>query len=109
MEWLVAGAIGLLIGSGIYLLLEQRTFTIVLGMVLSSYGINLLVFATGRLVVNRPPVDPGSQAADPLPQALVLTAIVIGLATNAFALALALWSARRTGSDRGAGGREPPR
>jgi multicomponent K+:H+ antiporter subunit C len=102
MEWLVAGAIGLLIGSGVYLLLARQGFTVVLGLLLLSYGVNLLVFATGRLAIQRPPLDAphgGGALADPLPQALVLTAIVIGLGMTAFALALTLWAAQRTGID----------
>lgn len=99
MEWLVAAAIGLLVGSGVYLLLATQSFTVVLGFLLLSYGVNLLVFASGRLVVREPPLAAtGPAAADPLPQALVLTAVVIGLGMTAFALALALWAARRSGS-----------
>ncbi|WP_295886114.1 Na+/H+ antiporter subunit C [uncultured Thiohalocapsa sp.] len=110
MEWLVAGAVGLLVGAGVHLLLKPQVFTMVLGLLLLSYGVNLLVFATGGLVVQEPPLAPlRAGAADALPQALVLTAIVIGLAVTAFALALALWAAARTGStDVRAGERDEP-
>ncbi|MCG6943410.1 MAG: Na+/H+ antiporter subunit C [Thiohalocapsa sp.] len=111
MEWLVAGATGLLMGAGVYLLLAPRAFTVVLGLLLLSYGANLLVFAAGGLTVDRPPLAPTRPGTtDPLPQALVLTAIVIGLAMTAFALALVLWSARRTGvtPNADAGAAQPP-
>ena len=98
MELIVALAIGVLAGSGVWLLLRPRTFQVVLGLALLSYAVNLFIFVTGRLTVGRPPiirglpVDP-SLYADPVPQALVLTAIVISLATMGFLLALAyrLW------------------
>ena len=103
MELLVAAAIGLLTACGLYLMLRGRTFSLVLGLSMLSYACNLFIFAMGRLAVGAPPIigdsAPGA-AADPLPQALVLTAIVIGLATTAFILALALISFDTNGSDR---------
>jgi multicomponent K+:H+ antiporter subunit C len=68
-----------------------------------SYAVNLFLFATGRLVVGQPPVIGGStavgQLADPLPQALVLTAIVIGFAMTAFVIMLALRARAELGND----------
>ena len=92
MELLVAGAIGLLTACGVYLMLRGRTFPLVLGLSLLSYAANLFVLSMGRLALGAPPIvaDGTSGYADPLPQALVLTAIVIGLATTAFTVSLAL-------------------
>ena len=91
MEWLYAGVVGILTAAGVYLLLESRIFSVVLGLLVISYAVNLFLFATGRLHTNEPPmVDVSSSPADPLPQALVLTAIVIGFATTALLLVLAL-------------------
>lgn len=102
MEILVAAAIGLLSACGVYLLLRGRTFPVVLGLGLLSYAVNLFMLAMGRLTVGMPPIiAPGAAGhADPLPQSLVLTAIVIGLATTAFAIALALVTGETTGTDR---------
>jgi multicomponent K+:H+ antiporter subunit C len=102
MEFLVAAAIALLTASGVYLLLRGRTFPLVLGLTLLSYAANLFILAMGRLAVGVPPIvsDGASAYADPLPQALVLTAIVIGLATTAFTLSLALVVFGATGTDR---------
>ena len=89
MEALFAIAIGVLTGCGVYLVLRPRGFTVVLGLTLLSYAVNLFLFATGRLVAGSPPViGAAPQHADPLPQALVLTAIVIGFALFVFALAV---------------------
>jgi multicomponent K+:H+ antiporter subunit C len=112
MEVIVALAIGILAGSGVWLVLRPRTFQVVLGLVLLSYAVNLFIFATGRLTVDRAPiiregvpVDP-SLYADPVPQALVLTAIVISFATTALFLVLLLVARGLTGTDH-VDGREP--
>jgi multicomponent K+:H+ antiporter subunit C len=107
---MVAGAIGLLSACGIYLMLRGRTFPVVLGLGLLSYAVNLFIFAMGRLAIAVPPIvtDGARGYADPLPQALVLTAIVIGLATTAFAMALALLVFGVTGTDQ-VDGIEPAR
>jgi len=91
MELAFALAIGALTASGVYLLLRARTFPVVVGLTLLSYGVNLFLFSSGRLVTGGQPII-GSTAAysDPLPQALVLTAIVIGFAMTAFVVVLAL-------------------
>ena len=111
MEVIVSLAIGVLAGSGVWLLLRPRTFQVVLGLALLSYAVNLFIFVTGRLTVGRPPiigelpVDP-SHYADPVPQALVLTAIVISFATTALFLVLLLAARGLTGTDH-VDGREP--
>jgi multicomponent K+:H+ antiporter subunit C len=101
VELLVAGAIGLLTACGIYLMLRGRTFPVVLGLTLLSYAVNLFIVAMGRLWVGLPPVvaDGAPGYADPLPQALVLTAIVIGFATVGFVIELALAARVATGTD----------
>ena len=105
MELVLAIAIGVLAGSGIWLLLRPRTFQVIMGMSLLSYGVNLFIFGMGRVRVDQPPVvDPSvpvdpSVYADPVPQALVLTAIVIGFAMTALFLVVLLASRGLTGTD----------
>jgi len=100
MELLYAGVVGVLVAAGVYLLLERGSFSVVLGLVVLSYAVNLFLFAMGRLHTNQPPLaDLGVRFADPLPQALVLTAIVIGFAMTAFVLVLALQVRAVSGSD----------
>lgn len=101
MEALVASAIGILVGCGVYLLLRSRTFPVVLGLTLLSYGVNLFIFVMGRLQSGVPPIIKAEAAgyADPLPQALVLTAIVIGFGMTAFLLALAVRARFALGND----------
>lgn len=92
MEFLVASAIGILTASGIYLVLRLRTFPVILGISLLTYAVNVFLFASGRLVLGAPPilVDGVETYADPLPQALVLTAIVISFGMTAVVVMLAL-------------------
>lgn len=91
MEIVIALVIGSLTGSGVYLVLRARTFPVVVGLTLLSYGVNLFLFATGRLLTGAQPIlGSADQYTDPLPQALVLTAIVIGFAMTAFVVVLAL-------------------
>jgi multicomponent K+:H+ antiporter subunit C len=100
MELLLALAIGTLTGCGVYLVLRAYTFPVVLGLTLLSYAVNLFLFATGRLVIGRPPViGMAAGHTDPLPQALVLTAIVIGFAMTAFVIMLALRARAELGND----------
>jgi len=101
MEALLSLIIGVLVGCGVYLVLRARTFPVVLGLSLLSYGVNVFLFSTGRLVVGAPPViaQGVSQYADPLPQALVLTAIVISFAMTAFVIMLALKAHAELGND----------
>ncbi|RZL58347.1 MAG: Na+/H+ antiporter subunit C [Variovorax sp.] len=105
MEIVLAIAIGVLTGSGVYLLLRPRTFQVIMGLTLISYGVNLFIFSMGRLKVDSEPVlvagVPATLAntADPLPQALVLTAIVIGFAMTALFLVVMLASRGLSGND----------
>jgi len=105
MELIVSLAIGVLGGSGVWLLLRPRTFQVILGLALLSYAVNLFIFSTGGLRRGAAAIlRPGeagtlAQYADPLPQALVLTAIVIGFALLCFALVLGAWLVRHDGHD----------
>ncbi|MBF7688727.1 Na+/H+ antiporter subunit C [Acinetobacter rathckeae] len=100
IELLMASAIGLLFATGIYLILRARTFPVVLGLAMLGYGVNLFLFATGRVHINSPAIlTETTSVTDPLPQALVLTAIVIGFATTAFIVQLALRSRYESGTD----------
>ena len=85
MEILVASAVGILTAAGIYLILRKRTFPVILGTAFISYAVNVFLFASGRLAVNQPPIlqDDVTLYTDPLPQALVLTAIVIAFGMTA--------------------------
>lgn len=91
MEVLFALVTGTLTASGVYLLLRARTFPVVMGLTLISYAVNLFLFASGRLSTGAHPIIGETTAyTDPLPQALVLTAIVIGFAMTAFVVVLSL-------------------
>ncbi|MGE6790838.1 multisubunit potassium/proton antiporter, PhaC subunit [Pseudomonas guineae] len=107
MEAIFAATLGILTASGVYLLLRARTFPVVLGLTLISYAVNLFLFAMGRLQTGVVTViGEGAVYADPLPQALVLTAIVIGFAMTAFVVVLALRSVGETQTDH-VDGQEP--
>ncbi len=101
MEWLIAAVIGTLTASGVFLTLRARTFPVVLGLTLLAYGVNLFLFAMGRLTIGQPSIiDPNAIGySDPLPQALVLTAIVIAFGMTAFLIVLALKAHGELGSD----------
>ena len=100
MELLYSLMLAVLVGCGVYLLLRARTFPVVVGLTLISYAVNLFLFAMGRLSTGMPAViGRSAEYADPLPQALVLTAIVIGFAMTAFALVLALRAQGELDSD----------
>ncbi|HCE40743.1 Na+/H+ antiporter subunit C [Alloalcanivorax profundimaris] len=99
MEAMVAIMIAVLVGTGVYLVLRARTFPVILGITLLSYGVNLFVFISGRLALDQAPIVGRGPATDPLPQALVLTAIVIGFAMTAFLVVLALRGQGETGTD----------
>ncbi len=105
MELILALGIGIFAGSGVWLLLRPRTFQVIIGLSLLSYAVNLFIFAMGRLRLGAAPIlgpggtgDPG-QFADPVPQALVLTAIVISFATTALFLVVLLAARGLTGTD----------
>jgi multisubunit Na+/H+ antiporter MnhC subunit len=106
MEALVAIAIGTLTSCAVYLLLRARTYPVLLGLTLLSYAVNLFLFASGRLVTDSAPLtDQGLEHfPDPLPQALVLTAIVIGFGMTALMVVLALRAIHATGGDHVDGG-----
>ncbi len=105
MEIVLALAIGVLTGSGIWLVLRPRTFQLVLGLSLLSYAVNLFIFSIGGLAIDKEPilvdhVRPDLlHYTDPVPQALVLTAIVIGFAMTALLLVVVLASRGMTGTD----------
>jgi multicomponent K+:H+ antiporter subunit C len=113
-EIILSLGIGALAGSGVWLILRPRTFQVIIGLSLLSYAVNLFILSMGRLrsgaapvLTTRGPGDP-SHYADPLPQALVLTAIVISFATTALFLVVLLASRGLTGTDH-VDGREPKR
>lgn len=107
MEFLVATGIGWVTACGVYLMLRGRSFPVVLGLTLLGYAVNIFIFVMGRLWSGAPPIlGQGAVQADPLPQALVLTAIVIGFATTGFVIELALRSRAESGTDH-VDGREP--
>ncbi len=105
MELIFALAIGILTASGVWLLLRPRTFQVIIGLSLLSYAVNLFIFGMGRLRIGAPPVLENTESidpalyADPLPQALVLTAIVISFAMTALFLVVLLASRGLTGTD----------
>ena len=105
MEVILAIAIGILGGCGVWLVLRPRTFQVLMGLALLSYAVNLFIFAMGSLSLDKEPiVQPGlvpnlENYTDPLPQALVLTAIVIAFAMTAVAIVLAIRSRGDIGSD----------
>ncbi|GAB5604072.1 Na+/H+ antiporter subunit C [Sideroxyarcus sp. TK5] len=100
MEALIAIAIGLLTACGVFLMLRARTFPLILGLTLLSYAVNLFLFASGRLRMDAPPlIRAGASYTDPLPQALVLTAIVIGFGMTAYLVMLALRALSESGDD----------
>lgn len=101
MEFLIALSIGVMTACGIYLVLRARTFPVVVGLTYLSYAVNVFLFAMGRLQVGAPAViDPTANSySDPLPQALVLTAIVIAFGMTAFVIVLALRARGDLGND----------
>lgn len=111
MPLVLAAAIGVLTASGVWLLLRPRTFQVIIGLSLISYAVNLFIFSMGRLRSAAPPVtvegaEDAALYADPTPQALVLTAIVISFALTALFLVVLLASRGETGSDH-VDGQEP--
>src|SRR3712207_2900953 len=105
MEGLLALASGVLYAAGTYLMLRRRLAQLIIGLGLLANGTNLLIFTAGGLTRARPPVVPDGAVAleqtyaDPVPQALILTAIVIGFGLTAFALVLAHRVHATTGTD----------
>ena len=107
MEMLLALVIGVLAAAGVWLVLRPRTFQVVMGFALLSYAVNLFIFSMGRLglAINKEPVlraglpQDLAHYADPMPQALTLTAIVIGFAMTALFLVVLLASRGMSGTD----------
>ena len=100
MELLVAISIGAMTAAGVYLMLRLRTFPVVLGLSMLSYSVNVFIFASGRLVPGLPPIlGANATMTDPLPQALVLTAIVISFGMTALVVILALGAYLNAGTD----------
>jgi multicomponent K+:H+ antiporter subunit C len=105
MELVLSLAIGVLTASGVWLLLRPRTFQVIMGLALLSYAVNLFMFSMGRLSIDSEPVLNSGLAPtllnydDPMPQALVLTAIVIGFAMTALFLVVLLASRGLSGND----------
>lgn len=101
LELLVAVTIGALTFAGVYLTLRLRTFPVILGLTFLSYAVNLFIFVAGRLKVAAPPiVGETAVPTDPLPQALVLTAIVISFGMTAVMVMMALGARFELGHDR---------
>jgi multicomponent K+:H+ antiporter subunit C len=105
MEGIIALAIGVLAAAGVWLVLRPRTYQVLIGLTLLSYATNLFIFSVGSLSIDREPiVQPGLAPnlvnyTDPVPQSLVLTAIVIGFATTALFLVVLLALRGLTDSD----------
>lgn len=101
MEFLMATGIGALTSVGLYLILLRRTFPVVIGLSFLSYAVNVFLFTMGRLAIDRPPIVSTLAAGytDPLPQALVLTAIVITFGMTALIVVLSLRTFLETGAD----------
>ncbi|MEZ4733192.1 MAG: Na+/H+ antiporter subunit C [Caldilineaceae bacterium] len=105
METLLAILIGLLFAAAIYMLLRRSLAKLVIGLVLLSHAVNLLIFTVGRTTRGAPPLIAADALqlhglfADPVPQALILTAIVISFGVQAFALVLVkrVYQTRSTG------------
>ena len=94
----LAVTIGGLFAAGVYLMLSRNLIRVILGFLLAGHSINLLLLTTG--VGGVPPIvgeaDAGEQMADPIPQALILTSIVISLAVSTFLFAMAYRNYRNT-------------
>lgn len=105
IEALLAAGLGVLTATGVWLLLRARVFDVIVGLTLLSYAVNVFIFLTGRVRIGSPPIVDDKLAptlasyADPLPQALVLTAIVISFAMTALILVIALRANAEAGTD----------
>ena len=101
MEFLLASGIGALTAAGLYLILLRRTFPVVIGLSFLSYAVNVFLFVMGRLAIDQAPIvgESAGGYTDPLPQALVLTAIVITFGMTALIVVLSLRAFLETGDD----------
>ncbi|WP_375690888.1 Na+/H+ antiporter subunit C [Pseudooceanicola sp. LIPI14-2-Ac024] len=103
MEIVIASSIAVLTAGGVYLILRLRAFAVILGLALLSYAVNVFIFASGGLRVNQPPILSkygDAMYTDPLPQALVLTAIVISFGMTAVLVMVSLGAYLEAGHDR---------
>jgi multicomponent K+:H+ antiporter subunit C len=103
MEALIASAVGVLTAGGVYLMLRLRAFPVILGLALLSYAVNVFLFASGRLAIDMSPILSkygDASYTDPLPQALVLTAIVISFGMTAVLVLIGLAAFLEAESDR---------
>lgn len=102
MALLIASTVGLLTAAGLYLMLRMRVFPVILGLSLLSYAVNIFIFAAGRAAPGMPPIIDKAAAGyvDPLPQALVLTAIVISFGMTAVIVVMSLGAYLQSGDDR---------
>ncbi|WP_430812169.1 MULTISPECIES: Na+/H+ antiporter subunit C [unclassified Carboxylicivirga] len=104
MEILLAILVGVLYTAGTYMVLRRSILKFIIGLIFLSNATNLLVFLSAGLTAGKPAfvedaTTTSGQIADPLPQALVLTAVVIGFGLTVFALALKLKFFETTGTD----------
>ena len=105
METVLAFVIGGLYAAGLYMLMRRSIVKLVIGLALMSQAANLLIFTLGRLIRGRPALIPPDAAAlagpfaDPVPQALILTAIVIGFGVHAFTIILVKRAYQTVGTD----------
>lgn len=101
MELLVAMAVGLMTAVGVYLILQRRSFPVIVGLSLLSYACNVFIFAAGRILPGLPPILSKTATAytDPVPQALVLTAIVISFGMTAVLVMMGLGAFFAAGDD----------
>lgn len=105
MELLMALIVGALYAAGVYMILRRSLVKLIIGLGLLGHASNMLIFSIGDLVRNQPPLIPDGATlppipfADPLPQALILTAIVIGFGAQAFAIVLVRRVYQRIGTD----------
>jgi multisubunit Na+/H+ antiporter MnhC subunit len=105
MIWILSGTIGALVMAGAYLIMQRRLLQLVLGLSLLSHSTNLMIIASGWVAQGKAPIVPGPGPidplgyVDPLPQAMVLTAIVISFAVTAFLLVLVLTAYQKFKTD----------
>jgi multicomponent Na+:H+ antiporter subunit C len=104
MNVLLAITAGVLFGGGLFMMLRRSLVRVLIGLLMISNAVNLIIFTAGRLVPARPPlISAGESAlqppyADPVPQALILTAIVISFGVTAFAIVLMQQTYRSLGN-----------
>jgi multicomponent Na+:H+ antiporter subunit C len=105
VQVLLAVVVGGLYAAGLYMMLRRSIVKLIIGLVLLGHAANLLIFSAARLTPGAPPLvpegalQPEPPFADPLPQALILTAIVIGFGVQAFAIVLIKRAYQQVGTD----------